>query len=48
MRLSMEFFANCMKKALKIYAEKPALDKAIATGDAANTIDVVKKIIYNG
>ena len=48
MRLSMEFFANCMKKALKIYVQKPALDKAIATGDAANTIDVVKRIIYNG
>lgn len=48
MRLSMEFFANCMKKALKIYAKKPELDKAMATGDAANTIDVVKRIIYNG
>lgn len=48
MRLSMEFFANCMKKALKIYALKPELDAAQSTGDAAKTIDVVKKIIYNG
>jgi len=48
MRLSMEFFANCMKKAMKIYARKPELDAAIATGDAAKTIGVVKKIIYNG
>ncbi len=48
MRLSMEFFANSMKKALKIYARKPDLDEAMSTGDAANTIDVVKKIIYNG
>lgn len=48
MALSKEFFANCMKKALKIYAQKPALDAAIATGDAINTIQLVKKIIYNG
>ncbi|MCW5945401.1 MAG: TIM barrel protein [Fimbriimonadales bacterium] len=48
MRLSLEFFANCMKKALKIYARKPVLDSAMSTGDAANTIEVVKKIIYNG
>lgn len=48
MRLSMEFFANCMKKALKIYAVKPSLDRAMASGDASNTIDVVKKVIYNG
>lgn len=48
MRQSMEFFANCMKKALKIYVKKQELDSAMATGDACNTIDVVKKIIYNG
>lgn len=48
MRLSMEFFANCMKKALKIYAVKSNLESAQSTGDAAQTIDVVKKIIYNG
>lgn len=48
MRLSREFFANCMKKALKIFAKKAELDRAVATGDAAQTIGVVKKIIYNG
>jgi L-rhamnose isomerase len=48
MRLSREFFANCMKKALMIYAKKDQLDAAIATGDAARTIDVVKRVIYNG
>ncbi len=48
MRLSMEFFVNCMKKALKIYAKKNELDTAQSTGDASNTIEVVKKIIYNG
>lgn len=48
MRLSKEFFANCMKKALKIYQKKLDLDRAIASGDAAQTIQVIKKIIYNG
>jgi xylose isomerase len=48
MRLSREFFANCMKKALKIYARKAELDEAIGTGDAVNTINLVKRIIYNG
>jgi xylose isomerase len=48
MRLSREFFANCMKKALKIYARKPDLEAAQATGDAARAIQVVKKIIYVG
>lgn len=48
MRLSMEFFANCMKKALKIYARREELQAAQATGDAARTIQVVKKVIYNG
>lgn len=48
MRLSREFFANCMKKALMIYARKTDLDAAQATGDAGRTIEVVKRIIYNG
>lgn len=48
MRLSREFFANCMKKALLIYAKKEELQQAQATGDACRTIDVVKRIIYTG
>ena len=48
MRLSMEFFANCMKRALKIYAMKDRLVAAQATGDALATIRVVKKVIYSG
>lgn len=48
MALSREFFANCMKKALLIYANKATLQAAQATGDAARTIQVVKKVIYNG
>lgn len=48
MRLSLEFFANCMKKALKIYARKEILAQAQGTGDAVETIEVVKKILYNG
>ena len=48
MALSREFFANCMKKALKIYARKADLDAAMATGDAVRTINVVKRILYNG
>ncbi len=48
MTLSKEFFANCMKKALLIYARRPDLLKAQATGDAAQTINVVKKVIYGG
>ena len=43
--LSRELFANLMKKALRIYARRAELKKAQATGDAANTIDVVKEII---
>ena len=45
MSLSRELFANVMKKALLIYAKKDQLAKAQATGDAANTIEVVKKIM---
>ena len=48
MALSREFFANSMKKALKVYARKEELDAAKDTGDAVRTINVVKKIIYNG
>jgi xylose isomerase len=48
MRLSMEFFANCMKKALKIYAMRDRLAAAQATGDAVQTIQLVKKVVYNG
>lgn len=48
MRLSREFFANCMKKALLIYARRDELEAAQATGDAARTIEVVKKVIYCG
>jgi xylose isomerase len=45
MRLSRELFANIMKKALAIYARKDQLTKAQATGDAAETIEVVKRIM---
>ncbi|HXG25079.1 MAG TPA: sugar phosphate isomerase/epimerase family protein [Chthonomonadales bacterium] len=45
MALSKEFFANAMKRALQIYAVRDQLEAAQATGDAANTIDVVKKYI---
>ncbi len=45
MRLSKELFGNVMKKALQIYARKEELLAAQATGDAARTIDVVKKIL---
>ncbi len=48
MRLSREFFANCMKKALMIYARRPELVAAQDTGDAARVIQLVKKTIYNG
>ena len=48
MRLSREFFANCMKKALRIYARRDQLQAAQDTGDAGRTIEVVKRILYNG
>jgi xylose isomerase len=48
MALSKEFFANAMKKALLVYARRDDLRRAQSTGDAAETIDVVKRIIYNG
>ncbi|HEV2471675.1 MAG TPA: sugar phosphate isomerase/epimerase family protein [Chthonomonadales bacterium] len=45
MRLSKELFANAMKKALWIYADREKLEAARATGDAGNVIDVVKRIL---
>ncbi len=45
MALSRELFANVMKRALLIYAAKDKLEKAQATGDAAATIETVKKYI---
>lgn len=45
MSLSRELFTNVMKKALLIYSEKDALEKARATGDAGKVIDVIKKIL---
>jgi xylose isomerase len=45
MSLSKELFANAMKRALQIYAVRDKLEAAQATGDAANTIEVVKRII---
>ncbi|MBI3008446.1 MAG: sugar isomerase, partial [Candidatus Omnitrophica bacterium] len=45
MSLSREIFANIMKKALEIYAKKEELEKAQSTGDAGETIDVVKRIL---
>lgn len=48
MALSRELFANVMKKALLIYRIKEQLAAAQATGDAANTIEVVKRILLTG
>ena len=48
MSLSRELFANCMKKALVIYAQRDQLEAARNTGQAENVVDVVKKVIYNG
>jgi xylose isomerase len=48
MALSREFFANCMKKALLIYSQREDLRAAQSTGDAARTIHLVKRAIYNG
>jgi sugar phosphate isomerase/epimerase len=45
MALSKEFFANAMKRALQIFAVRDQLTSAQATGDAANSINVVKKYI---
>ncbi|MBI5705855.1 MAG: TIM barrel protein [Armatimonadetes bacterium] len=48
MALSREFFANCMKRALMIYADRGRLQTAQATGDAGRVIQVVKRAIYGG
>ncbi len=48
MRLSREFFANAMKKALRIYARRDKLAEAQGTGDAIQAMQVLKRIIYNG
>lgn len=45
MALSRELFGNTMKKALQIYATKDKLEEAQSTGDAAATIDIVKRYI---
>jgi len=45
MSLSREFFANIMKKALLIYSKKAELEKARQTGDAADVLNLVKKIL---
>ncbi len=45
MALSKELFANAMKRALQIYAVRDKLAAAQASGDAANTIAVVKRYI---
>lgn len=47
MRLSKEFFANAMKKALEIYRHRDELEKAREIGDQAKILDLVKKILYN-
>jgi len=43
--LSRELFANVMKKALLIYRDRAKLQKAQATGDAGETIDLVKRTL---
>lgn len=48
MALSREFFANSMKKALKIYAMKDKLAGAQQTGDAARVIQLIKRVMYTG
>ncbi len=45
MKLSKEFFGNLMKKALLIYAKKEELEKARETGDQAEILNLIKKII---
>ena len=48
MSLSREFFANSMKKALKIYAMKDKLAGAQETGDAGRVIQLIKRVMYTG
>jgi len=48
MALSKEFIANCLKKALLIYARKDELEAVREKGDQAEIINFVKKIILTG
>lgn len=48
MRLSKELFANLAKKALLIYSKREELEKVRETGDQAEVINFVKKIILKG
>jgi len=48
MRLSKELFANCMKKALLVYSKKDELERIRETGDQAEIINLVKRIILQG
>jgi xylose isomerase len=48
MYLSKEIFANLAKKALLIYANKDELEKVRETGDQAEVVNLVKKIVLNG
>ncbi len=43
--LAREMFANVMKKALSIYAVREELHRAQSSGEAAGTIEVVKRIL---
>jgi len=45
MALSRELFGNIIKKALRIYADRDALQRAQSTGKAEETIDVVKEYL---
>ncbi|MDE2127358.1 MAG: sugar phosphate isomerase/epimerase [Armatimonadetes bacterium] len=45
MRLSRELFANAMKKALRIYAQNDRLRQAQDSGESADVIDVVKRVL---
>ncbi len=47
-RLSKEFFANAMKKALLIYKERDEIQKARDNGDQGKVLDIVKEIVYGG
>jgi xylose isomerase len=47
LRLSKEFFANAMKKALFIYRQREELEKAREVGDQVKVLDIVKKALYN-
>jgi xylose isomerase len=46
MKLSKEIFGNLMKKTLLIYARREELEGARETGNQAEIIDFVKKIIF--